>query len=142
MKTRAQQEMELALRRVQEVANKHPEGSKVRQIYGGLCHNFPVLVRTCGLCQAVAFSVDKAGRLGSDPSAGNEEEKERAQAHQIHLAHVAEILGADPDKLLEAILSASVEDYMLYTRRVLSAWVYFKRFARSILKVEPGADHE
>jgi len=138
MRTRAQQEMEQALKLVQEVANEYPEESKVRQVYGGLCHNFPVLVRTCGLRQAIAFSVDKARRLDSEGSTN--EERERAQAHQIHLSHVAHVLAVPQDKLLDTVLTASVEDYMLYTRRVLSAWVYFKRFARSLLKVEPGGD--
>lgn len=140
MKTRAQQEMELALKLVQEVASNYSEESKVRQIYGGLCHNFPVLVRTCGLCQAIAFSVDKAGAIDTGVSSGESEENERAQAHQILLSHVAQVLEVSANNLLETILKSSVEEYMLHTRRVLSAWVYFKRFARSILKAEPGGE--
>jgi CRISPR-associated protein Cmr5 len=31
---------------------------------------------------------------------------------------------------------------MHHTRRVLEAWVYFKRFAKSVLKVEAGGDDE
>lgn len=121
MKTRAQQDMELAARLVQQVANFDKE---TKQIYGGLCHSFPVLVRTCGLCQAVAFSKAKAGD-GKDS---------REKAHDLLLQHVAKVLGVQGDPL-QVVRDASASDYMLYTRRILSAWVYFKRFAESILKV-------
>lgn len=47
--------------------------------------------------------------------------------------------GAD-DPLLKAILNADALPYMLYTRRVLQAWVYFKRFAVSVLGVKSGGD--
>lgn len=125
MKTRAQQDMELAAQLVQAVAKLDEE---TQQIYGGLCHSFPVMVRTCGLCQAIAFSKAKAG----------EGKESREKAHRLLLEHVAAILGVQSD-LLQAVRDASASDYMLYTRRVLSAWVYFKRFAESILKVSSAA---
>lgn len=125
MKTRAQQDMELAAQLVQAVSSHDKE---TQQIYGGLCHSFPVLVRTCGLCQAIAFSKAKAG----------EGKESREKAHRLLLEHVAAILGVQSD-LLQAVRNASASDYMLYTRRVLSAWVYFKRFAESILKVSSAA---
>lgn len=125
MKTRAQQDMELAAQLVQAVSSHDKE---TQQIYGGLCHSFPVLVRTCGLCQAIAFSKAKAG----------EGKESREKAHRLLLEHVAAILGVESD-LLQAVRNASASDYMLYTRRVLSAWVYFKRFAESILKVSSAA---
>lgn len=127
MKTRAQQDMELAAKLVQEVTGHDKE---TQQIYGGLCHSFPVMVRTCGLCQAIAFSQAKAG--GGDGS--------RERAHRLILQHVQKVLEelGVQDDLLRALREASASDYMLYTRRVLSAWVYFKRFAESILKVSSG----
>lgn len=129
MRTRAQQDMELAGRLVGEAA-KLPED--VKQIYGGLCHSFPVMVRTCGLCQAIAFSQAKAA--GDNDSSRNQ----RQQAHALLLKHVAQVLGVQGD-LLASVRNASASDYMLYTRRILSAWVYFKRFAESILKVSSAA---
>lgn len=126
MKTRAQQDMELAANLVEEVEKHH--SAEVKQIYGGLCHSFPVMVRTCGLCQAVAFSKAKAGE-GKDS---------REKAHELLLKHVARVLGVQDD-LLTAVRDASASDYMLYTRRILSAWVYFKRFAESILNVPSAA---
>ncbi|GIV09206.1 MAG: hypothetical protein KatS3mg019_1297 [Fimbriimonadales bacterium] len=133
LKTRSQQAMEQAMRLVQEVAQSNNEQAK--QIYGSLCHDFPILVRTCGLCQAIAFSADKA----------QSDDQTRAQAHQWLLQHVGKILGVETkgkggkdDPLLTRVLQADALLYMLYTRQILHAWVYFKRFAVSILGVKTG----
>jgi CRISPR-associated protein Cmr5 len=128
MKTRAQQDMELAARLVQDVRSQDKE---TQQIYGGLCHSFPVMVRTCGLCQALAFSQAKAGD-GQDA---------REKAHRLLLQHVQKVLALNGD-VLQVVREASATQYMLYTRRVLSAWVYFKRFAESILEVKSAASVE
>jgi CRISPR-associated protein Cmr5 len=132
MKTRAQQDLGLAARLVGEVAARYGEGSAERQVYGGLCHRFPVLVRTCGLCQALAFLADKAATEG--------EEKPRHRAHRLLLEHTRQVL--EVDDALAAAQQGGILEYMLHTRRVLSAWVYFKRFAVSILKVESARAEE
>ena len=108
-----------------------PEETK--KIYGGLCHQLPILVRTCGLCQTLAFHEDKASK-----------DTARSKAHKLLLKHIAatlDIKDATEKDLAETILAktiqeADVADYMYYTRRVLASWTYFKRFAVSILKVE------
>ncbi len=120
--------MALAERLVREV-EKEPKS--VSNIYGGLCHSFPVMVRTCGLCQALAFSKAKAGE-GKD---------KRERAHTLLLEHVARILNVQGD-LLATVRDAPASQYMLYTRRILTSWVYFKRFAESILKVSSAAQAE
>jgi len=132
MKTLSQFRMQQALDLVREVVGK-PE--QVRTIYGNLCHEFPVLVRTCGLCQAIAFCADKA----------QSDEDARAQAYRLLLTHIGKILGVETDgaggaegSLIDEILGADTTQYMLYTRRVLHAWVYFKRFAVSVLGVKTG----
>jgi len=134
-KTRAQKDLILADKLVTEVAQK--DGS-VQKIYGGLCHSFPVLVRTCGLCQALAFSEAKS-KAGEDAG--------RKEAHALLLRHVAGILGmqeaaTNESPALEAVRDAGVTEYMLQTRRVLSAWIYFKRFAESRLKVASAQDSQ
>ena len=137
MKTLSQLTMQQALELVREVKDK-PE--KAREIYGRLCHNCPVLVRTCGLCQAVAFCADKA----------QSDEEARATAYRLLLQHIGEILGietdgkggADDPLLKEILEQADTTEYMLYTRRVLQAWVYFKRFAVSVLGVKAGGSEE
>jgi len=141
MKIRAQQNMELAARLVQAVATKYPdEKAQARKIFGGLCHSFPIMVRTCGLCQALAFSFDKATVTDKKrPTPRNE-------AYGLLLNHVSELL-LGPDRqdrvaLLDRVRGGDVAQYMFDTRRVLAAWVYWKRFAVSILKVESARDAE
>lgn len=132
MKTLSQATMQQALDLVREVKGK---SGQVPTIYGNLCHEFPVLVRTCGLCQAIAFCADKA----------QSDDKERAGAYRLLLQHIGAIVGVKTDgnggvddPLLEKILQAGTTEYMLHTRRVLQAWVYFKRFAVSVLGVKTG----
>lgn len=126
LRTRAQEDMLLAEELVTEVYEK--EKKPVHTIYGGLCHQFPVLVRTCGLCQALAFSAAKA-------KAG--EEGDRQRAHALLLEHVGRVLHLpqEAQELCAEVAGADASQYMFYTRRVLSAWVYFKQFAVSILDV-------
>jgi CRISPR-associated protein Cmr5 len=126
LRTRAQEDMLLAEELVTEVYEK--EKKPVHTIYGGLCHQFPVLVRTCGLCQALAFSAAKAktGEVG-----------DRQRAHALLLKHVGKVLNLpqEAQELCTKVADADASQYMFYTRRVLSAWVYFKQFAVSILDV-------
>ncbi len=121
--TRAQRDLIIAMDLVTEVTSQSKE---TQRIYGGLCHNFPVMVRTCGLCQAIAFSADKAG------------EGDRGAAHALLLAHAANVLGAERQNVLDLVRNADAITYMQQTRQLLDAWIYFKRFAVSILKAEPG----
>jgi CRISPR-associated protein Cmr5 len=58
------------------------------------------------------------------------------------LNHVAKILNLNTECLLEEIVRIDAPTYLRYTRQVLSAWGYFKRFAVSILKVQPGGERE
>lgn len=136
MRTRAQEDMELAASLVQEVAEKYPdEKSQARKIFGGLCHSFPIMVRMCGLCQALAFSEDKA--------TATDKKSPRNEAHELLLDHVSALLQVDGRaSLLKRVRTEDVNEYMFDTRRVLAAWVYWKRFAVSILKVETARDAE
>lgn len=116
-----------ALDDVQVVAGENKE---VRDIYGGLCHKFPIMVLTCGLCQTVAFVEAKAGGKPGD----------RKEAYKLLRKHVAGLLGSTEAALQEDVRKAPLSDYMRYTRRIRQAWVYYKRFAVSILKVESAAN--
>jgi CRISPR-associated protein Cmr5 len=127
MSTRAQKQLSKAAELVGQVET---QPDKIKNIYGGLCHSFPVMVRTCGLCQAIAFSFDKMTPTSDAKSDHN-------VAHELLLQHVSTILGFDgPATLLERVREDDAAKYMLYTRQVLGAWTYFKRFAVSILKVQ------
>lgn len=112
-------------------AVEHESDPGIQKIYGGLCHKFPILVLTCGLCQAVAFVEAKAAGGDAD----------RKRAYEFLRAHVAALLGVTPATgLQQTVREANLSDYMRYTRLIRRAWVYYKRFAVSILKVESAAE--
>lgn len=132
-KTRAQEDMERAAEAVIAVSEQPTE---VHTIYGSLCHSFPIMVRTCGLCQAVAFSAAKAQAADSH----------RQTAHRLLLNHVGAVIGAganaDANTVLRYIQSVDASQYIFYTRRLMAAWIYYKRFAVSVLSVENAAKEE
>lgn len=129
--TRGQRHLGLALEHVRRVEQETPAGGDRRRIYGNLCHTFPILVRTNGLCQALAFVEEKA-RGGTG---------DRQAAYADLRAHVAALLGIDGD-LMTAVRDADLTNYLRHTRTVLAAWVYYKRFAVSILRVQAGEDDD
>jgi CRISPR-associated protein Cmr5 len=130
MQTIAQKDLTLAIKLVTEVSTE--EKKDKREAYGRLCHSFPVMVRTCGLCQAVAFSAAKA----ADGQGGA-----LKYGHETILAHGAAILGTPGGGggLAAHIASVPVETYMDYTNRLLRSWIYFKRLAVSMLEVSDAS---
>lgn len=94
-------------------------GKSNQKKYGTMAHKLPVLVRTAGLVQAVAFVQTR----------GSEAQKEL-------LSHLAETLGYEGVNTFAAdARTHNLQDYMLLTRRVLAALLWYKRFAESILDV-------
>jgi len=93
----------------------------VRREYGSMAHKLPVLVRQAGLIQALAY-VDTRGK----------------DSQKVLLEHLAQTLGFTRKILLEEARNASLPKYMLLTRQTLWALEWYKRFAQSILGVEPG----
>ncbi|HLJ54445.1 MAG TPA: type III-B CRISPR module-associated protein Cmr5 [Chthonomonadaceae bacterium] len=130
IKSRAQADMALAASRMTEIMSDESKRTW-KDDYGRICHNFPVMVLTCGLCQAVAFSEAK----GVDDGKGD---KRKREAHNRILDDVKAITGADA----RAIAICDAPEYIQHTRRVLAAWSYYKRFAVSILKVKEGGGDE
>ncbi|GIV92687.1 MAG: CRISPR system Cmr subunit Cmr5 [Chloroflexus sp.] len=98
--------------------------------YGSLAHKLPVLIRTAGLAQALAFV-----------QARNDE---KSPQHQLlrDLADVLrknKVLAQDAD-LVERSRVAPFDEYMRLTEASLQALLWFKRFAQSELKVEAGEE--
>lgn len=92
--------------------------------YGSMAHKLPVLVRTAGLAQALAFV----------ESRGSDEQKRL-------LDHLAEVVGAgNQQTLVERSRKAELPEYMRLTRNALAALDWYKRFAQSVLGVEADAD--
>ncbi|NJL33179.1 MAG: type III-B CRISPR module-associated protein Cmr5, partial [Chloroflexaceae bacterium] len=64
IRTREQRLAAKIFKQVQEVDRKFPttdeDSKKQRTRYGGMCHKLPILIRTAGLAQALAFLHAKA----------------------------------------------------------------------------------
>jgi len=138
-KTRQQRLMQTALDHVDEVKGK---GEGVRSFYGGLCHRLPVLIRTCGLCAALAFVHSKSQGESGDG---------RREAHRLLLEHCGAILrdhaglgigNGSGRELINTVQGLDVRGYVLAQRVLLEALVFHKRFAESVLGVEPGSGDE
>jgi len=124
--TRQQRMMRNAIDHVNCVAGQPRD---VQKKYGGLCHNFPVMIRQCGLCQAMAFMASK----GEEP-------------HRLILDHAQEQLGLRqqngqlraPAEFAQLVAGWGASEYALKTRLTLQAFTFYKRFAESILDVKAG----
>lgn len=129
MRTRAQDDLRRAVQDIQSLG--HPTVSVgVKKNYIRRVKDFPALVMTVGLAQALAFSEEKSTK-------GND----LAKAHEKILKHVASIMGLPQgQKALDKINDAqtTTADYVHYTRRVLAAWPYYRRLAVSML--DPHGD--
>jgi CRISPR-associated protein Cmr5 len=122
---RGQKYLLLAAEQVKKV-----RGTEAADIYGGLCHNFPIMVRSLGLCQTLAYYESKM--VGKD--------KNRTEAYSQKLSDVHAITDIGTDKVLSTYAaSLPVLEYMQLTRNILDASIYFKRFAVSLLKVDSAS---
>lgn len=114
-------EQEYAIK-VYDQVSKAVKSPEYRDQYGSMAHQLPVLVRSAGLAQALAF-VAARGK----------------QAHKDLLNDLAQVLGYENGTTLaEASRRADLMTYMLLTERVLAALVWYKRFAQSVLDVAHG----
>lgn len=116
-----------AYQRVQQVCEKHPDttekGKKYQKKYGTMAHKLPILIHTAGLVQALAFVMAK--------SSGT-------PAWRQYLEDVAFTANekSNAKQLLEKSQQAGLNEYILLTRQVSQAALWYKRFAESILKIE------
>ncbi len=124
IKTRQQEDMARALAHVRQVRD-----SGIASSYGNLCLKVPVLVQTNGLCQALAFLEDKGKGSANGP-------------HQTVLKHISEVLGIERERLLDTVQEAPLMEYIMYSRRIMEAWVYYKRFSVSFLDADLTSDDE
>lgn len=106
----------------QQYAKDTPE----RRQYGSMAHKFPMLVRQAGLIQALAFVHTRS-----------------KHAHKRLLEDLAEVVADQPaDAFVSQCREADLSTYMWLTRQTLSALEWFKRFAQSVLEVDPGEEGE
>ncbi|MGZ5434688.1 MAG: type III-B CRISPR module-associated protein Cmr5 [Pyrinomonadaceae bacterium] len=93
------------------------KASAGRDKYKAITRNLPVLIRTAGLAQALAFV----------PSG-----EEQKRMHEMLVGHLSVTLGT---KLVDACRDRNLplEEYMRLTRATLDALVWYKRFAESLI---------
>lgn len=105
--------------------DKDKEKGKDVQVtqYGSMAHKLPLMIRTAGLAQALAFVEAKA--------------KKRAAYEQL-LTDLAAVVES-PD-LVTLSRSAPLDKYIYLTQNSLAALLWFKRFAQSVLDVEVTDD--
>jgi len=102
-------------------------GEADRRKYGTMAHKLPMLIRRSGLAQALAF-VDARG--------------EKGQLDLLnHVAQTVELADVKTrEQLVQRSREADLATYLLLTRRVLAALVWYKRFTESVLKIRAEED--
>ncbi len=92
--------------------------------YGSMAHKLPILIRTAGLAQALAFVIAR----------GKGE-------HKRLLKDLALILKQqNGENLAETAMNAALSEYIYLTQQALAALLWYKRFAQSVLDVQPGIE--
>jgi CRISPR-associated protein Cmr5 len=105
-----------------EMVKSVPKEQRVK--YGSMAHKLPVLIRTAGLAQALAF-VEARGQ----------------EPHKLLLDHLAATMGQGKGAdLSERSRKAYLPEYMRLTHEAIAALLWYKRFVQSVLDV--GADDE
>ena len=117
-------EQEFASKIYEQVSayRKDSTDEKKYKQYGSIAYTLPILVRTAGLAQALAFVESKS-------------KKQTPYAHLLD--HLAEVVINDKDgtKLAEKSRDAGLQEYMYLTRRTMLALKWCKRFAESELGI-------
>jgi len=114
MKTRDQEYAISAFERVSIVSKNEKE------TYGAMAHRLPILIRKAGLAQALSFVEAKAADK---------------PAYRSLLADLKATVRRN-ENLATLARSAELEDYMLLTKQIMDALLWYKRFAQSILGID------
>ena len=127
MQTNQQKFAKKAFSQTNEITKQHKKGSPYRQKYGSMSHKLPILIRTAGLAQALAFVQAKKSDAYNDLL--------------DHLAAAVKWPGATTGiALAEKSRGEDLDGYILLTRRVSAALIWYKRFAESVLEVKSTDD--
>lgn len=116
MQTRDQKYASDAYIRVSQIAK---EGRKTS--YGSMAHKLPVLIRSAGLAQGLAFVESREKQLLTD------------LAFTVGYGSVEELLSQSRQ--------ADLHEYIHLTKQVLDALLWYKRFAQSVLGIQ-ASDEE
>lgn len=114
----------------QETKSKIGNDKTYRDAYGSMAHKLPVLIRTAGLAQALAF-VQARGKKIPAPDG-------RTPHHDL-LTHLSQVVRNGKEDLCTQSRIADLSEYMHLTHESLAALLWFKRFAQSVLDVEDAS---
>jgi CRISPR-associated protein Cmr5 len=133
MRTRDQRLAALTFQQVTSVQ----EG--LRQKYGTAAHRLPMLIRTAGLVQALAF-------MRSRKKEGVNLLLKHLNVAVLHLPEEIVTVGnsaeAGSDELLAQSRDGDLSTYMLLTTRTLQALGFVRRYVKSELNVDASDDFE
>lgn len=100
------------------------DDKKVKQ-YGAMAHKLPLMIRSAGLAQTLAFVQVKA----------------KKPAYSQLLNDLAQTLDQPSgEEFVKQSRNVSLDEYMFLTQNALAALLWYKRYAQSVLDVEPGDD--
>ncbi len=106
----------------EQVTKIKKEEEKHYKRYGAMAHKLPVLIRTAGLAQALEFV----------NSRGKKEQKQLLNDLAITIEQ------QDTSALLNRARRSELSAYIRLTQQVMAALLWYKRFAQSVLGVDPS----
>ncbi len=117
MQTRDQKYAFSAFERVSIISKKEKQ---FYETYGAMAHKLPILIRKAGLAQALSFVEAKA--------------KDKA-AYSSLLTDLKATVGRN-ENLAALARSVQLTDYILLTKQIMDALLWYKRFAQSVLGID------
>lgn len=135
MRTREQEYAMAVFTQVTAVKTQYGENAVFCKKYGAMAHKLPVLIRTAGLAQTLAFLETRKGSA----------ETRQSNPYARLLNDLAAVAGKAAGKTTGAALAqysreAPLGAYMRLTQQALAALVWYKRYAESVLNVQAGTD--
>lgn len=126
MQTRDQKYAMDIYNRVKSVKETNPKD--FCDSYGSMAHKLPILIRTAGLAQALAFVEARA-------------EGQKSGALKRLMSDLAETLHKS-GTLTEVARTSPLSEYMFLTQQTMAALLWYKRFAQSVLDVQASNEGE
>jgi CRISPR-associated protein Cmr5 len=124
MRTLEQEFADKVYEKVAAFGERYTKEKVERSQYGSMAHKLPILIRTAGLAEALAF-VESRGK----------------DAHKSLLDDLAVVISENSRvNLLKNSREYGLQDYVYLTRRTMLALKWFKRFAQSVLEVDATAE--
>ena len=102
-----------------KVSKVSKEKKEYQNIYGGMSHKLPILIRTAGLAQALSFVEAKAIKVNAL----------QQLIKDLSGTVGKQDLGKDAREL-------PLSEYIRLTQQIMAALLWYKRFAQSVLGVD------